>query len=116
MSANDKPAGRPLLIGLLVIAAVAGTAALTKDSWYASFLPEESGSLLDRLEQHERAHAQAAVHGAHAAGSAIALSTQGLKNIGYEPFIVQALDGFLEQKVSEIEELRKKLKKTRDGG
>ncbi|MGI9429661.1 MAG: efflux RND transporter periplasmic adaptor subunit [Bythopirellula sp.] len=91
MSANDNTTGRPLLIGLLMIAVAAGAAALTRESWYASLFPDEPVSLLDKLDQHglEQDH-DAHDHGAHGAGAAIALSAQGLKNIGYEPFVVRA--------------------------
>ncbi len=78
----------PLWIGLLVLA-IAG-AVLTKGSWYPLETSDGPTSILDKLDQHaqEKSHD----HEQHGAGNVIALSERGLKNIGFEPFVVEPMD------------------------
>lgn len=91
MSANHSATGRSLLAGCLIIAVAAGVAILTKEYWYSTVFPAKSVSILEKLEQHAKQQARDDGHhpGAHATGSVISLSAEGLKNIGFEPFVVK---------------------------
>ncbi len=90
MSTNSSPTIRSPLLGLLLVTIAAIGAALTKDRWYPLIYPSKPVSILDKLEQHaqEHGHDDEHDHGEHGEGGVIQLSARGLKNIGFEPFVV----------------------------
>lgn len=93
MCAKQPSTGSSTFPVLVVLAIVLVAAGLTKNRWYPILFPEKPVSLLDKLDlvQQERAEG-AHNHGGHAEGSVVALSERGLKNVGYEEFVVKATD------------------------
>lgn len=95
MAVPQFAAGKTATIILtLLVAGVLATVAIDRERWLAFVGQQEPTSVLDMLEQHEleHDHEDEHDHGAHGEGNAIALSDRGLKNIGYEPFVVEMSD------------------------
>ena len=92
MPTNSFPVAKTRLIVLIVIViAVVAAAGLTRERWYPLVFGSKQESVLDKLEQHVRQKTEddGHNHGAHGDGKVVALSKRGLKNIGYESFVVE---------------------------
>jgi len=84
---SSNPRGR-FSVGLImvIIAVIGGAAALTKDRWYPRFSANKPQSILEKIESLQ---VKGRDRGPHEDGAVIQLSPRGLKNIGFEPFVVE---------------------------
>lgn len=74
----------------VVVLALLGTVAVgAKDRWLPLLGEQQPQSIVDKLELHVQEHDH---DHDHAEGSVVALSEQGLRNVGYEPYQLQLRD------------------------